>query len=321
MPTTEAAAAVKWNSVKSKRSLWTRVRLHKFYFLLMIPGFLYYIVFHYVPMFGIVIAFKDLSPFDGFEGILSSPWVGFKHFQHFFESFYFWNVLGNTALISFYKLAFAFPAPIALALLINEVRSTSFKRWVQTISYMPHFISGVVLSGLVIMVLASDKGILNEIIAYFGGEKMNFLSSPDYFRRILVFTEIWHNVGWGTILYLAAMTGIDPQLYEAAKIDGASKWQQTRHITLPGIAFVIVLLLILNIGRFLDAGFELILLLYSPAVYQVGDIIDTYVYREGLIQLQYSFTSAVGLFKNVVGMFLILGANYIAKKWNQTGIW
>jgi putative aldouronate transport system permease protein len=272
-------------------------------------------------MLGIIIAFKDLSPFDGLEGILNSPWVGFKHFQHFFDSFYFWNVLSNTVIISLYKLVFSFPAPIVLALLINEVKHTMFKRFVQTVSYLPHFISAVVLSGLVIMVLNSERGVLNELIVFFGGDKHNFLGTPDGFRTILVSTEIWHSAGWGTILYLAAMTGIDPQLYEAAKMDGANKWQQIRHITLPGITFVIVLLLILNIGKFMDAGFELILLLYSPAVYKVGDIIDTYVYREGLIQLQYSFTAAVGLFKNIIGMLLILGMNYLAKKFNQTGIW
>jgi putative aldouronate transport system permease protein len=306
---------------RKKRSLLTRIRLHQFYFLLMIPGFLYYFVFHYIPMLGIIIAFKDLSPFDGLEGILNSPWVGFKHFQHFFDSFYFWNVLSNTVIISLYKLVFSFPAPIVLALLINEVKHTMFKRFVQTVSYLPHFISAVVLSGLVIMVLNSERGVLNELIVFFGGDKHNFLGTPDGFRTILVSTEIWHSAGWGTILYLAAMTGIDPQLYEAAKMDGANKWQQIRHITLPGITFVIVLLLILNIGKFMDAGFELILLLYSPAVYKVGDIIDTYVYREGLIQLQYSFTAAVGLFKNIIGMLLILGMNYLAKKFNQTGIW
>ena len=179
----------------------------------------------------------------------------------------------------------------------------------------------VVVSGMVIMFLNSHQGVLNEVVQWFGWEKINFLGSPEYFRSIIVITDIWHSVGWGTILYLAAMVGIDPQLYEAARIDGASKLRQIWHITIPGIAFVIVILLILNIGKFLDAGFEMILLLYSPSVYQVADIIDTYVYREGLVQLQYSFTAAVGLFKNVIGMLLILGTNYLAKKMNQTGIW
>jgi putative aldouronate transport system permease protein len=308
-------------SLAVKRSLWKRMVRHKAYYMLMLPGLLYYLIFHYIPMLGVSIAFKDISPFGGLQGILDSPWVGFKHFIRFFNSYYFWNILGNTALISLYKLLFSFPAPIILALLINELNTVWFKRWVQTVAYLPHFISMVVLSGLVIMVLNSDSGVLNQLISYFGGEKLNFLGTPDYFRTILITTDVWHSAGWGTILYLAAMTGIDPQLYEAAKMDGASKWQQIRHITLPGIMFVIIILLILNIGKFLDAGFELILLIYSPAVYKVGDIIDTYVYREGLIQMQYSFSSAVGLFKNVIGMLLILGTNYLARRFNQTGIW
>jgi putative aldouronate transport system permease protein len=304
-----------------QRSLWKRIVIHKAYYILMFPGLLFYLVFHYIPMLGVTIAFKDITPFGGLQGILDSPWVGFKHFLQFFKSYYFWDIMANTVLISMYKLFFSFPAPIVLALLINEIHQVWFKRWIQTIAYLPHFISMVVLSGLVIMVLNSDSGVLNQVISYFGGEKRNFLGTPDYFRTILIATDVWHSAGWGTILYLAAMTGIDPQLYEAAKMDGASKWQQIRHITIPGIMFVIVILLILNIGKFLDAGFELILLIYSPSVYKVGDIIDTYVYREGLIKLQYSFSSAVGLFKNVVGMLLILGTNYLARRFNQTGIW
>ncbi|WP_238177822.1 ABC transporter permease [Paenibacillus contaminans] len=307
--------------LKRKRSIWTRMKLHKFYYWLILPGLLYFLLFDYIPMFGIIIAFKEISPFEGVAGILSGEWVGFKHFIRFFNSYYFWNVLGNTVMISFYKLLFGFPAPIILALMINEVKNKWFKKTVQTISYLPHFISMIVLTGLIMHLLSTNGGLINEIVKWFGGEPVHFLGSTDYFRSILVISGIWHGIGWGSILYLAAIAGIDPQQYEAATIDGASKWRQIWHITLPGIVPVIVILLIFNIGGLLNAGFEKILLLYSPSVYEVADIIDTYVYREGLIAMQYSYAAAVGIFKNVIAMVLIVGANLLARKLNQTGIW
>jgi putative aldouronate transport system permease protein len=282
---------------------------------------LYFLIFDYIPMFGIIVAFKDISPFEGVSAIFTNDWVGFKHFVRFWNSYYFWNVMRNTLLISGYKLLIGFPASILLALLLNELRNAVFKRIVQTISYLPHFISTVVVAGLAMMVLSTDGGLVNAIIVQFGGEPIHFLGNPSYFRSVLVISHVWQTIGWGSILYLAAMTGIDPGLYEAAKMDGASRIRQAWHITLPGIAPVIVILLILSIGGLLNAGFEKVLLLYSPAVYEVADIIDTYVYREGLSKLDYSFATAVGLFKNVLAMFLILGANYMAKKMNQTGIW
>ncbi|TLS53336.1 sugar ABC transporter permease [Paenibacillus antri] len=301
--------------------LWPAVRLHRFYYYLILPGMLYFVVFDYIPMFGIVIAFKDLSPFEGVRGIFTGDWVGFKHFVRFWNSYYFWNVMRNTLLISGYKLLFGFPASIALALLLNELRHVMFKRVVQTISYLPHFISTVVVAGLAMMILSTDGGLINAVIVHFGGEPIHFLGSPDHFRSVLVISHVWQSIGWGSILYLAAMTGIDPGLYEAARMDGAGRLRQAWHITLPGITPVIAIMLILSIGGLLNAGFEKVLLLYSPAVYEVADIIDTYVYREGLTQLNYSFATAVGLFKNVIAMILILGANYIAKRMNQTGIW
>ncbi|TDG00990.1 sugar ABC transporter permease [Paenibacillus piri] len=282
---------------------------------------LYFLIFDYIPMFGIIIAFKDISPFEGVQAIFTGEWVGFKHFVRFWNSYYFWNVMRNTLLISLYKLFFGFPASIVLALLLNELRHAVFKRIVQTISYLPHFISTVVVAGLVMMVLSTDRGLLNAIVVFLGGEPVHFLGDPAYFRGILVISHVWQSIGWGSILYLAAMSGIDPGLYEAAKMDGAGRYRQMWHITLPGITHVIVIMLIFSIGGLLNAGFEKVLLLYSPAVYEVADIIDTYVYREGLLSLNYSFATAVGLFKNVLAMFLILGANYIAKKMNQTGIW
>jgi putative aldouronate transport system permease protein len=295
--------------------------MHRFYYYLIIPGMLYFLIFDYIPMFGIIVAFKDISPFEGVSAIFTNDWVGFKHFVRFWNSYYFWNVMRNTLLISGYKLLIGFPASILLALLLNELRNAVYKRIVQTISYLPHFISTVVVAGLAMMVLSTDGGLVNAIIVQFGGEPIHFLGNPLYFRSVLVISHVWQTIGWGSILYLAAMTGIDPGLYEAAKMDGASRIRQAWHITLPGIAPVIAILLILSIGGLLNAGFEKVLLLYSPAVYEVADIIDTYVYREGLSKLDYSFATAVGLFKNVLAMFLILGANYIAKKMNQTGIW
>lgn len=297
------------------------MKAHAFHYLLIAPGVLYFFIFHYLPMFGIIVAFKDVSPFEGIAGIVNNSWVGMDHFKRFFSSIYFWNVLGNTLIISFYKLLFGFPAPIVLALMINEVRIKWFKKSVQTISYLPHFISAVVVAGMLQQLLTTNGGLVNQLVHWFGGQTVNFLGSVDHFRSVLVASDVWQGMGWGSILYLAAMTGIDPQLYEAATIDGAGKRRQIWHITLPGIVPVIVILLIYNIGGLLNAGFEQILLLYSPAVYQVADIIDTYVYREGLTGMQYSYTAAVGLFKNVLALILILGANYIARLFNQTGIW
>jgi len=311
--------------VRGSRQDWIgllrAINKNRFYYLLALPGLLYFLIFHYLPMFGIIIAFKDITPFSGLDGILHQPFVGLFHFERWVKSYYFTNVMGNTLVISGMKLLFGFPTPIILALLINEVRVTWFKRTVQTISYMPHFLSMVVVSGMVMNLLSSQGGLVNQIVVGLGGSSHAYLTDPKYFRAILVGSHVWQHVGWGTILYLAAMSGIDPQLYEAAMIDGANKFQQIRHITLPGITFVIIILLIFAIGGLLNAGFEQILLLYSPSVYSVADIIDTYVYRSGLLSMQYSFATAVGVFKSIVAMILLLGANWVARRLGQTGIW
>ncbi|MEZ4865726.1 MAG: ABC transporter permease subunit [Caldilineaceae bacterium] len=310
---------------QDKTGVWARtqgvLRKHGFYYLLFLPAALYFIIFRYLPMFGLVIAFKDVSPFAGLDGILNEPFVGFKHFQNFFRSYFFWDIMENTVMISLWKTLWGFPAPIILALLINEVRNVFFKRTMQTISYLPHFLSMVVVAGLVYVVLGVQGGLVNHIVRFFGGGAQNFLGNPKYFRTILVTTSVWQTVGWGSILYLAAMASINPELYEAAMIDGANKWHQAWSVTLPSITYVIVILLIFRIGDLLDAGFEQILLLYSPAVYGVADIIDTYVYRAGLLDLKYSFGTAVGLFKSVVALFLLLAANKIAHRLGHTGIW
>lgn len=299
----------------------SKMRSHQLYYLLILPGLLYFIVFHYAPMYGVIIAFKDVSPFDGLAGMLSSRWVGFQHFRTFFDSYYFWDIIGNTITISFYRLLFGFPAPILLALLLNEVTHAYFKRIVQTISYLPHFISMVVLAGLTTTLLSVDSGFVNSVLVKLGFEPIFFLADTRYFRSVLVVGGIWKEIGWGSIIYLAAIAGVDQQLYEAAKVDGAGRLRQMWHITLPGIRPIAIILLILQIGHVMDAGFEQIFLLYSPPVYQVSDIIDTYVYREGLVDVNYSFASAVGLFKAVIALALVAGANMLAKRFGQDGIW
>ena len=304
-----------------KNTLLRDIWRFRFYYLIGLPGLLYFLIFHYVPMAGVIMAFKDVSPFGGLEGILSAPWVGFKHFNQFFNSFFFWNLIGNTLAISGLKILFGFPAPILFALLLNEVMRTGFKRVVQTISYLPHFISWVVVTGLVLALFGSTGGLVTEFLNNVTGRDWNFVNNPKYFRSILVSSHVWKTIGWSSILYLAAMAGINPSLYESAQIDGANRWQQAVHITLPSISFVIVILFILEIGHVLDAGFEQILLLYSPAVYGVSDIIDTYVYREGLLSLRYSFATAVGLFKGVLAAILLLSTNWLARRFGQMGLW
>lgn len=297
------------------------LKKNRLYYALILPGIVYFLVFHYTPMYGLIIAFKDVAPFDGLSGIFSAEWVGLKHFRNFLDSYYFWDIMGNTLLISLYRLLFGFPAPIILALLLNEVGGLAFKRTVQTISYLPHFLSMVVVAGLVTTLLKTDGGFVNDILQYMGFHPISFLSSSDYFRPVLVISGIWKEVGWGMIIYLAAIAGIDTQQYEAARVDGAGRLRQMWHITLPGMRHIIVILFILSIGGIMDAGFEQIFLLYSPPVYDVADILDTYVYRKGLVDVQYSFAAAVGLFKSVIAVVLILSANYLAKKFDQEGIW
>jgi putative aldouronate transport system permease protein len=316
LPSTQAISPM-----RRDRQLMRRIWAYRFYYLLALPGILYFLIFHYIPMIGIVIAFKNVSPFGGVQGIIDAPWVGFLHFERFFQSIFFWNVLQNTLVISGLKILFGFPAPILFALMLNEVFHTRFKRLVQTISYLPHFISWVVVTGLISALFATSGGLVTEFLNNMTGNRWSFLTNPDYFVWMLVGSHVWKTVGWSSIIYLAAMSSIDPHLYEAATIDGANRFQMAWHITIPSIAFVIAILFIFDIGSLLDAGFEQILLLYSPAVYGVSDIIDTYVYREGLLGLKYSFAAAVGLFKGVMSLFLILLANGLARRLGQTGIW
>lgn len=290
---------------------------NRFLYIMLIPVLLYFAVFHYFPMYGASIAFKEFSPR---LGIMGSPWAGWEHFESFFNGIYLWRVVKNTLLISFYELLFGFPAPIILALLLNEVRKTAFKRTVQTITYMPHFISLVVVCGIIKEFTMSD-GLINDILAFFGWERVSLLLESEYFRTLFVTSGIWQNIGWGTIIYLAALAGIDQEQYEAAKIDGANRWRQMLNVTLPGIMPTIIILFILEIGRLMNVGSEKIILLYNPSTYDTADVISSYVYRVGLQEFNYSFSSAVGLFNSAINFTLVIGSNWLSRRMNKTSLW
>ncbi|MCY9668802.1 ABC transporter permease subunit [Paenibacillus alginolyticus] len=302
---------------RSRIGILIDIRKNKLLYVMLFPVLLYYVIFHYGPMYGAIIAFKDFSPRLGIWG---SEWVGFEHFQSFFTGPYFWRTLKNTVLISFYQLLFGFPAPIVLALLLNEVRHALFKRTVQTITYMPHFISLVVICGIIKDFTVSD-GVMNDIIVFFGGERTTFLLEPSFFRSVYVSSGVWQHIGWGTIIFLAALTGIDQEQYEAAKIDGAGRWKQMTNVTLPGLMPTIIILLILEIGRMMNVGFEKIILLYNPGTYETADVISSYVYRVGLQDFNYSFSSAVGLFNSVINFILLICSNWLSRKFNDTSLW
>ena len=307
---------------KGWREAWRQIKRDRFLYALAALPLLYFVIFQYLPMVGVIIAFQDYDPFLGLTDIFRlDRWVGFKHFRNFFDSIFFWNVMRNTVVISLYKLVFGFPLPIILALLINELRTILFQRTVQTISYLPHFFSMVVAAGIVRAMLTPQGGLLNQLVVGLGGEPKAYLTDPDLFRSIIVTMDIWQHAGWNSIIYLAAMATINPEMYEAAAMDGANRFHRMWHVTLPSISFAIVITLIFRIGGTLNAGFEQILLLYSPSVYSVSDIIDTYVYRAGLIGRQYSFGAAVGLFKSALALVLMYMANKIAQKLGQEGLW
>lgn len=291
-------------------------RRNKYKYLLILPVIAYFIIFHYKPMYGIVIAFQR---FRASAGIAGSPWVGLDNFVRFCQDIYFWRVLRNTVTISLLSIVFVFPAPVLLALLLNEVRVKWFKRTVQTISYMPHFIAMVVVCGL-INSFCQTNGVFNEIIAFFGGEKSNLLSRKEMFYPIYIASDIWQCIGWDSIIYLAALSGIDQEQYEAARVDGAGRIRQIISITIPGIMPTVSMLLVLRLGRVLGVGFEKILLLYQPLTYEVADVISTYVYRKGLLDADFSFSTAVGLFNSVINIIFLLAANKISKKLGQSGL-
>ncbi|RAV12959.1 ABC transporter permease [Paenibacillus contaminans] len=290
---------------------------YRYRYLLIAPGLLYVLLFRYGPMYGIIVAFQN---YNGFKGISGSEWVGFKWFLTFFNGPDFWHLMRNTLVISLMKISFGMAPDIVMAVLLNEARSRWFKRSVQTLTYMPHFLSWIIIYGIVLAFLSTSSGLVNHWLKDSGFNPVPFLTSNEWFRWILVFTDIWKDLGWGAIIYLAAIAAIDPQLYEAAVMDGANKARQMWHITLPGIRNIFILMLTLRLGNVLDAGFTQIFAMYNPLVYDSVDIIDTWVYRAGIIENRVGLATAVGLFKSVIGLILVISANRVAKKFDSQ-IW
>ncbi|WP_235960473.1 ABC transporter permease [Paenibacillus silvestris] len=297
---------------------WTNLARHKYVYLLALPGALYFIVFKFAPMWGLVLAFTEYNPYAGISG---SEWVGMKHFVELFTDPNFYIMLRNTFAINIFGLIFMFPVPIVLSLMLNEVRHEAFKRFNQSIVYLPHFLSWVVVVSLTFFILSSDVGIVNKVITGWGHESVAFLSNPNYFWALITAQNMWKEAGWGTIIFLAAMAGVDPQRYEAAVVDGASRWRQIWHITLPAIRPTIIILLILRLGHMADVGFEQVLLMMNPLVSSVGEVFDTYAYSIGVLQGKVSIGVTVGMFKGVVGLVLVMVSNYIVKKMGHEGIY
>jgi putative aldouronate transport system permease protein len=301
-----------------RKELMGKIKKNKWIYLMLLPGILYFIIYKYIPMYGLIIAFQDYKPYLGISG---SEWVGLEHFERLFTDPDFWMIFGNTLMLFALNLILFFPIPIILALMLNEVRFMAFKRTVQTLIYIPHFMSWVIIVSIGYVMLTLDGGIINGLLTAVGLEKINFLLNPDWFRPIYITQVIWREAGWGTIIYLAAMAAINPQLYEAARMDGASRLQQMWHITLPAIKGVIIILVILKIGDVLELGFEHVFLLLNAANREVAEIFDTYVYTAGLKQGQFSYSTAVGFFKGIVGLILVILANWLAKKSGEEGIY
>lgn len=303
---------------KPKAGGFRKLMKYKALYIMLAPVILYYLIFAYGPMFGIVIAFKDYNIFDG---VFASEWVGLKHFKDFFQSAFAPRLITNTLMISLFDIIFGFTAPIILALMFNEVTNQRFKKITQTVSYLPYFISTVVIVSMFVKFLALDGGLINQIRNLFGLDSIYFLSEPKYFWGLYTGLNLWKGVGWGTIIYLSALTGVNQELYEACYIDGGGRWRQMWHITLPGISTTIGILFILRLGNILNVGYETIILMYNPTIYETADVISTYVYRRGLKDAAYSFATAVGLFQSAIGFILIVIANKISRKLTEISIW
>ena len=301
-----------------KRSFWGNLCYYKEYYLMLIPGILFFLVFCYGPMYGLVIAFQDYYPLKGVTG---SKMVGLKHFRALFTDPFFLSVLKNTIVISFYKLLVCFPAPILLCLALNEISNYRFKKIAQSVSYLPHFVSWVVVSGIIIEFLSPSRGPINILLQNLGMEPIFFVAEPKYFRGVLVLSDLWKSVGWGSIVYLAAVTSVDPTLYEAAEMDGAGRIKKIIHVTIPALAPIITVMFIMESGKILNDSFEQVYNFLTPSTYAVGDVISTFVYRMGIQKMQYSFTTAVDLFKNIISFMLVVMTNYIARKTNDYALW
>ncbi|MFC5614706.1 ABC transporter permease [Metabacillus niabensis] len=294
-----------------------RLKRDRWLYLLLVPGLLYFLIFKYAPMWGVVIAFQDYSPF---KGVFGSEWVGFENFKDFFQNPDFFRLLKNTFILAVLDLVFFFPAPIILALMLNELRINVYKRTVQTFIYVPHFMSWVIIASITYIFFTTSGGVVNEIVSFFTGKEINFLSSPEWFRPLIMGQIIWKETGWGTVIFLAALATVDQEQYEAAIVDGAGRFRRLWHVTLPAVRSTIIVLLILRLGNFLDTGFQQIFLMSNSLNRSVADVFDTYVYFVGITQGAYSYSTAVGLFKSIVGIILVLGANKLAKKMGQDGI-
>ncbi|MCM3785997.1 sugar ABC transporter permease [Neobacillus mesonae] len=303
---------------KKDSGLRKRIWKNKWIYVMLLPGIIFFLIFKYLPMYGLIISFQDYKPF---KGILGSEWVGFEHFARLFSEPDFLNILTNTLILFGLNLLFYFPVPIILALMLNEVRHSLFKKTFQTLVYLPHFMSWVIIVSISYVMLTMDGGIINELLVFFGFEKINFLLSNEWFRPTYIIQVIWREAGWGTIIYLAAIASVDPQLYEAARMDGANRLRQIWHITLPAIRSVIIILLILKIGDVLELGFEHVYLLLNSMNREVAEIIDTYVYTAAMKQGQFSYSTAIGFFKSFVGLVLVMIANKLAKKMGEEGVY
>jgi len=303
---------------RTRNKLLTRLWQYRGLYLMLVPGLLWFVVFRYWPLWNAQIAFKDFKPMLGVEG---SPWVGFKHFLDFFHSYYFSQLMTNTLVISTAKLLLGLPPAIILALAIHEATRKHLARLTQTVSYLPHFLSWVIVFGVLLAMLSPSTGLVNDALKALGRDPVPFLTSPDTFRGVVVLSDIWKETGWSAILYLAALIGINPALYEAAQVDGASRWQRIRHISLPGMMDIIILVTLLRLGHILDAGFGQIFVLYSLPVYSVADVIDTWVYRQGIQNFQFALATAVGLFKGVIGLLMIVTANRLARRFSGRGLY
>lgn len=300
-------------SVRAK-SDWKRNRS---LYLMVIPVILFYLLFHYKPMYGAIIAFQDYNPRLGVAG---STWVGFDQFIRFFSSPYFSRLLKNTLLLSVYGIVFGFPAPIILALLLNELKARRFKKTVQTITYLPHFISLVVVTGIV-KDFTQSTGLINDIIVMLGGVRTSLIQNPALYRTIYIVSDIWQGIGWGSIIYLSALSGVDQQLYEAASIDGAGRWKQLIHVTLPGITPTIIIMLIMRMGQLLGTGYEKTILLYNEATYETADVIASYIYRVGILERNWSYSTAIGLFNSAINLVLLLITNKVSRRVSETSLW
>ena len=315
------AASIRFGRRRAGSSALLRaVKAHPWIYVMLAPGVLYFLIFNYLPMFGIVIAFQRFNPF---QGVLDSPWAGFANFQRFFESIYLWRLVRNTLLLNVYGVVVGSPAPIILALMLNEVRRARFKRVTQTATYLSYFMSTVVVATIITGVLATTErgGLVNSLLTALGREQIDFMNRPEWFRHIYVWSGVWQHTGWNSIIYLAALAAIDPALYESAEIDGAGRFAKMRYISLPGILPVIMILLLLSMGYMLSVGFEKVYMLYNASTYETADVISTYVYRAGLLGSDYGFGAAIGLFSSVVNLVMLVAFNSVARRLQQQTLW